>query len=140
MGHYDIPMNESYPSFEEPLRRDPDPRSQLLYRVFLLLKEVFPESIRKEHVLEVVNRPIRVVTLFYVLNPKPNLRALKFAVTENATTAMLVVAKLYDTGSIGLPELESRSVEREVLANDCWDAFIGWVSYVKEIYEKELKP
>lgn len=129
------------PDWEKSLSESSDPQNQLVLRVFRMLKEVFPESAgREDHFFEASNRPLQMRTLFYILNPKPHLRALKFAVGTEATTAMLVIGKSDDAGGIGLPRVESRSVGRDVLANDCWDAFIGWVSYVKEIYEKEFKP
>jgi len=117
------------------------PTSALMTRLVSLLIEAFPDvpRCRDSFTFDSCKRP-RINTVYFTLHRRP-LRALKFAMSEEATTAMLIVEDCNPGPKSWADtiEPERRSLEREVLANDCWDAFVGWVSFAKMIYERDWK-
>ena len=96
-----------------------------LDRIVLLLRDVFEggEDFPDNCSFTECKKP-PVEGLSFKLQESP-LCLLKFSVGPQATLVMLVS--------------NNRSIERETFLNDNWESFVGWVSYIKEIYEKEYQ-
>ncbi|MFA6234092.1 MAG: hypothetical protein WC824_07870 [Bacteroidota bacterium] len=109
----------------------------LVRKLRVLLDEAFPltDTTKDPYSIVSISKP-PIDEVIFRLQKEP-LRTLKLSIGTEGTVAMLVV---------GNPQLDPRfsgqehiSVDREILLNSCWDSFVGWVSYIKTIYEEKYR-
>jgi len=104
------------------------PSNPFARKICKLLQGAFPQVANDDFSIRELELSTTLILLTLQSDPQIGL---KFSIWKKATIAMLTVSCGPDTGGLQ----PCRSVMREVLANDCWDAFVGWVSMAKMMYE-----